>query len=568
MTTENKLEQYINAHPSESLQLLVIVFCLIWQSVACMLGLICYFIFSRYLRISWWIIFISGLFLIASAIFLQQGSFDIKLFMYHGFQLNILFWKQLFIRPGEAIIVIYEQALIYLLGIPIFMAGILSAIDLISHTPHKNTMKALQKGKLSGVDVELSENEIKKTLMKLPDDIDEGTVLGVSKYSGEAIIIPDHHVNQVVLVLGTTGSGKTITLRRFYKRAITQAYPLIIIDGKPDDSNINWLMQLAKLHNREFFGFNCGNLLAYDPLASGGYTELKDKIISLKDEWSSDHYRTIAEAYLQTTLEVLLRTQQNIDLKAVVDCLNYDDLLIRARETKDKNLLKRVASLENYDRKDITGLQAHLDILIHSELGHFFEKNEKTFSLTQVIQQQGVVYFALPALRFPSFSTVLGKLVINDIKAVVDRIQKNHRIFTVFDEFSVFAGQQVLNLVNMGRGKNVHAIFGTQGLADLEKIDATFKDQVLNCANTIICHRLNDQNSAESMASLIGTKDTFTVTAQISSQVSDANMGTVKQNKEFIVHPDAIKQGLQTGEAFYVTKVDGFRQDKVRVKFV
>ena len=562
---ESKLEQYINMHPCVSLQMLIIGFFLIWQTIPCVLGIICYFIFSRYLRLPWWVIFLSGLFLILSAIFLQQDNFSIKTFLYHGWQLNIIFWK-LIIQPSQAILFIYNRVLLYILGLPLFIASLLIIIDLLTYTPHGRIMKSLRKGKLSGQSVELNDNEIKKALAKLSTDID-GTILGVSKYTGDAIVIPDHYVNQVLLVLGTTGGGKTITLRRFYQRAITQNYPLIIIDGKPDKNNIDWLMALSERYQRAFFGFNCGNFLSYDPLANGGYTELKDKIISLKDEWSSDHYRSIAEDYLQTTLEVLLRSQQNFDLKTVVDCLNYDDLLIRVRATKDKELMKRVASLENYDRKDITGLQAHLNILIHSELGNFFEKNDKTFSLAQVIEQQGIVYFALPALRFPSFSKVLGKLVINDIKAVVDRTQTNHRIFTVFDEFSVFAGEQVLNLVNMGRGKGVHAIFGTQGLADLEKIDETFKDQVLNCANTIICHRLNDQKSAESISSLIGTKDTFTVTAQISSHTTDSSMGTVRQNKEFIVHPDAIKQELRTGEAFFVTKVDKFRKDKILVKF-
>ncbi len=60
----------------------------------------------------------------------------------------------------------------------------------------------------------------------------------------------------------------------------------------------------------------------------------------------------------------------------------------------------------------------------------------------------------------------------------------------VFDEFSVFAGDQVLNLVNMGRGKGVHAIFGTQGIADLNTVNDNFKSQMLNCANTIICHQV------------------------------------------------------------------------------
>ena len=176
------------------------------------------------------------------------------------------------------------------------------------------------------------------------DEDHDGTVLGVSKYTGKYSVIADQDINQVLLVLGTTGSGKTITLRRFYQRAITKGYPLIVIDGKPDAENIKWLMKLADNHGRMFFGFNCGNNLPYDPLANGGHTELKDKIISLKDEWSSDHYRSIAEDYLQATFEVLLRSGKDFDLKMVVQCLNYTDLMMLAREINDLNLMKELKS--------------------------------------------------------------------------------------------------------------------------------------------------------------------------------------------------------------------------------
>jgi conjugal transfer pilus assembly protein TraD len=207
--------------------------------------------------------------------------------------------------------------------------------------------------------------------------------------------------------------------------------------------------------------------------------------------------------------------------------------------------------------------------LIHSELGKYFTVDKNMFSLPQIIEENAVVYFALPALRFPSFSKVLGKLVINDLKATIDReASPDKRIFMVFDEFSVFAGDQVLNLVNMGRGKGVHAVFGTQGLADLNKVDADFKSQVLNCVNTVICHRLNDQDSAEAVGSWIGTKDAFTVTAKVDTQQTDGRHGSVRINKEFIVHPEEIKQGLRTGEAFWASKVGrgGWGWGKVRVR--
>ncbi len=114
------------------------------------------------------------------------------------------------------------------------------------------------------------------------------------------------------MVLGTTGSGKTVTLQRFYERAITQGHPLIVIDGKPTESNISWLKNLCNKFGRRFYGFNCNNYSHYDPLSNGDCSELKDKIISLKDHWESDYYRSIAEDYLQTTFEVLLQSGKHL----------------------------------------------------------------------------------------------------------------------------------------------------------------------------------------------------------------------------------------------------------------
>jgi conjugal transfer pilus assembly protein TraD len=569
---DNKINEFVKSHPRETLQMLVMVVFIVWQSIPAILGLLLYITLKKCCRLSWWLILPMGLVISLVAIFFQTYYQHVSFpeFIKDGFRFNIAFWKCLSVSGfANSMMMLLREGLNYLIGFPLLIAGILEGLNLISDLPHQDAMKALQKGKYTNKLPEVGATVLEKALQNLSEKDYGGTVLGVSKYTGQYSVIADRDINQVLLVLGTTGAGKTITLRRFYDRAITKGYPLIIVDGKPDESNIAWLQHLAEKHNRRFIGFNCGNSLPYDPLANGGYTELKDKIISLKDEWSSDYYRSIAEDYLQTTLEVLIKSKNNFDLRAVVNCLNYGELTTLARKSENPDLMKRVASLEHYDRKDITGLQAHLNILIHSELGQFFEKNDTTFTLSEAIEQNAVVYFALPALRFPSFSKVLGKLVINDLKAVIDRNSTAGKpIFTVFDEFSVFAGEQVLNLVNMGRGKGVHTIFGTQGLADLDKIDVTFKNQVLNCVNTLICHRLNDDESASAVASWVGTQDAFNVTAQINMKEGDAAMGTVKCNKEFIVHPDEIKQGLQTGEAFYITKVGKFRKDKIKVKFM
>lgn len=566
MQSRDLVGSWVNAYPRESIKIVLVGGLLVWQTVPTLLGLMVYMT-CRQLRV----LLPIGVVLLLPCVALQLywlGTPELHAYIQYGWHINQAFWRFMLVgHYGEAMYCVFVTGFNYLMGLPALMAVGIAVIDLIPMNAHKQSISALQRGRQLQEEVDKPEEEIKRALQRVAPYADHGTVLGVSTISAEPVVVNDHAINQVVLVLGTTGGGKTITLRRFIDRANHKKYPLIIVDGKPTDENVAWVKNLAERNQQPFYGFNCGDFHHYDPLAHGGYTELKDKIICLKDEWENDYYRSIAEDYLQTTFEVLLRSKATFDLGTIVKCLDFNELGTMVRQIGDKALMERVKGLAEYERKDITGLQAHLNLLIHSELGEYFKVNDSTFSLSKVIEENGIAYFALPALRFPSFSKVLGKLVVNDIKAVIERFQGEKRIFTIFDEFSVFAGEQVLNLVNMGRGKGIHAIFGTQGLADLEKVDPVFKDQMMNCANTLLCHRLNDQNSAESVANWVGTKDTFTVTAQLNVNQSEGGLGSVRQNKEFIVHPDAIKQRLLTGEAYLISKVSGFRRDKVRVKF-
>lgn len=509
---------------------------LVWEIIPAGLGWIVFNLVVHQFRING---FIGGGLFICMGLMILGVFPESRVGAIEGFQGNLVFLKDIFIEGNlpRALYGLYQMGPSYIVATSLWMAGVMSGVAAL-----QNVQKSK---KLLGFEQRTKLNN-------------SGIYLGTSQHTGQKVIIPDKNINQLALVVGTTGSGKTTTLRRFCERALSTNYPLVVIDGKPTEKNIEWVRKQAHQNNRVFYGFNCGNYYHYDPLAEGGFTELKDKIMTLKDHWENDYYKAVAEDYLQTTFEILQALKEPFDLKRVARCLDYAELIMSVRQSRNLHLQERVKKLSKYKRDDIRGLEAHLNLFIHSEFGTYFERNEgKMFNLREVMDQNAIVYFALPALRFPSFAKALGKLIINDMKTVIDRRSSALPIFTIFDEFSVFAGEQVLNLLNMGREKGIYAVLGTQGIADLKKVGSMFAHQVLNCVNTIICHRLNDQESVEAISNWAGVCEVFGL-RELESQ-------DVVRLKEFSIPPDAIKKELSPGDAFYITKIGGFKTDRVKI---
>ncbi len=163
--------------------------------------------------------------------------------------------------------------------------------------------------------------------------------------------------------------------------------------------------------------------------------------------------------------------------------------------------------------------------------------------------------------------------MINDLKSGANeqlfRAESARRpIYAVFDEFSVFAGEQVLNVINMGRSAGLHAVLATQSVADLGRATPETPDQftrqVFSSRNNYLVHRLNAPKDAQLVAELIGTRDGVEHTAQIDG-MGATGLGSARRTKSFVVHPDVIKQ-LPRGKAIFVNKNMGdVRRIRVRL---
>jgi len=396
----------------------------------------------------------------------------------------------------------------------------------------------------------------------------ENATLFASDLQGKPVYLKDKDAHLHTLIVGTTGSGKTTTLNHFIHSAVIRKMPLFFVDGKGDIDLAERVQGFCEDNNRPFYLFSMvGQSVRYNPLSTGGFTSKKDRIIELR-EWSEEHYKKLAEGYLQTLFRCLEKAGIDVDLHQLSRYMDTRELYQLARERKDSDLIAAIEKIEEAE-KHIGSLKAEIQNFVSSEIGELFDTSAgRVLNLSKAYDEGAVVYFCLQPLAFPSYASVLGKLIINDLKALaaqqLGRTDGQSKIFTIFDEFSVFAGDQVINLINQGRGPGIHAFLSTQSLSDLAVAKGKdFVGQVLTNCNNYIIQRQNNPEDAEILAGVIGTRDSADYTAQIDTDGS-TGMGSVRRAKEFICHPDQIKR-LGLGEAIFVNKqVFQVRSVKVR----
>jgi conjugal transfer pilus assembly protein TraD len=459
---------------------------------------------------------------------------------------------------------------VYLSALPygLFLGGVFAFISQWN-SGLRDEIKRVAQGKAKLSAKPLSERSLTRRLGHLKSSAYSlGTILGIDQQTGHYVPLADKDANLHTLAIGTTGSGKTTGIANIIESAIVRRHPLFYVDGKGDLELAKRVRRFALEQGIPFYLFSMvGESLKYNPIAFGGFTSKKDRIVELR-HWSEDHYRKIAEGYLQTVFKILSQANMTLDLHSLAKHLAPKSLYQLARQLCNSSLVKDIEKLEE-KKRDISSLIAEIENIAASEIGHLFDCSSGTvITLDKAFSEKAVVYFCLQPLAFPAYAETLGKLIINDIKSLLAALltqPEKIKLYTIFDEFSIFSGDQIINLVNQGRGAGVHAVLSTQSLSDiLRKGDEALLGQILNNTNNYIIQRQNNPNDAEVLANLIGTESVFEVTAQLSAEQGSTGLGSVKQTREFIIHPDEIKR-LTLGQAIFVNK-QAFRVQKMLLR--
>jgi conjugal transfer pilus assembly protein TraD len=377
-----------------------------------------------------------------------------------------------------------------------------------------------------------------------------GMVVGAD-IRGRAVHIPLAPGSAMhTLVLGATGSGKTVTQTWITVRAIQQGQAAIVIDPKGDEQLRGALARAAHQNGRTFLEWTPEGPCTYNPYAHGSATEVADRALSA-ERFTEPHYLRQAQRYLGHAVRAMRAAEMTVSPATLVAHLEPIQLEILARklpESDARPLWGYLDSLTVRQERDLAGTRDRLAILCESELGPLLEPVEaprRCIDLDQALAWQAVVYFRLDADRRPLAAAMLAGAIVGDLIAIAAARQGDAAPAVVaIDEFSALAADQVSRLFARGRSAGISLVLATQELSDLRAAGREeLLDQVLGNLGALIAHRQVLPASAELVASVAGTRPVWSVTEHTRSPpapLAGRYSRTRARVREYVIHPDTV----------------------------
>jgi DNA helicase HerA-like ATPase len=351
------------------------------------------------------------------------------------------------------------------------------------------------------------------------------------------------------LVVGATGSGKTVTQAWIAAQAIAGGMGAVLVDPKGDHALREAARRAAREAGQRFVEWTPRGPSVYNPCARGSDTEIADRVLAA-ERYTEPHYQRQAQRYLGHATRALRCAGRQVSLARLVRQLDPAELDVLARELPqaDAEVVHRyLDSLTPRQRSDLSGIRDRLAIVVESDVGPWLDPETpraECFDLLDALSERAVVYFGLEADSRPLLAQMLGGAIVLDLQTAVSAMQARPvPALVLIDEFSALAAEHVARLFGRARSAGVSLLLGTQELSDLRLPGSEhLLEQVLGNLTTLIAHRQVVPDSAELISRLSGTRGVW------STSWHREGRGTRKRVRERLLGPEAVT-GLSCGHA-------------------
>jgi hypothetical protein len=348
------------------------------------------------------------------------------------------------------------------------------------------------------------------------------------------------------LVVGATGSGKTVSQTLILRRAIESGLGAVIVDPKGDPLLREHAQAAAEHAGRPFLEWTPSGPCAYNPYGHGSAGEIADKALA-GERFTEPHYLRQAQRYLAHAVRALHASGEVVTPAALVALLDPRRLELVGRRIPDeahaRALFEYLDSLDARQRSGLSGTRDRLAILAESELGRWLEPADGVpgLDLLDAVRSRAVSYFRLESDRLPLLSRMLAAAVVGDLLTVAASCQSAPvGTLVVIDEFSAIAPEGIARLFGRARSAGLSLLLATQELADLRAAAPELLEQVLGNVEAVVAHRQSVPDSAELIARIAGTRPVWSSTEQLTHAVPNGRSSR-SRSREFAIHPDAIR---------------------------
>jgi hypothetical protein len=353
------------------------------------------------------------------------------------------------------------------------------------------------------------------------------------------------------LVVGATGSGKTVTQTWIAVRTIEHGAAAIVIDPKGDDGMRAEVERAAREAGAAYLRWSPHGPSIYNPYARGSETEIADRILA-GERFTEPHYLRQAQRYLGHAVRALRGSGVETSLQSIVEHLDPGRLEVLSRTLEESAAAATQAYLDSLtarQRGDLAGVRDRLAILAESDVGPWLDPCTpgRRCELLDAVSSHAVVYFSLEADARPLLTQMLGAAIVQDLLTTVAALQgRPARALVVIDEFSAVAADQVVRLFGRARSAGVSLLLGTQELSDLRlPTSERLLERVMGNLSLLVAHRQVVPRSAELIAAVAGTKGAWKVTRHSDGRTMRTRM------REPVLDPSQI-MGLAPGWAAVV----------------
>lgn len=349
------------------------------------------------------------------------------------------------------------------------------------------------------------------------------------------VFISDKDLSRNVMIMGSSGSGKTSLLNALAAQQMNRGGGMLFIDGKRDVENMAQFLKMAEAVNRlddvrvldplnPEVSHNYNPLLASEVSQEAGAiaTKLHRLLPSVPESSPAKFYHDHAYSALLEMVRLFDRlghASSFLDYRAVFEYPNETFAILKDMITKQEDLdhlveLKQFVNRFKRNAQDIySGITTQLGALTDRNTSKFITSTSNDINLFNAIRRNQLIYVGLPRLQEQKIAEQLGRVLLTDLQTTIGiaydkRTPPMVPFLILMDELGSYVFKDFAVVFEQARKAGFICVGVIQAIPQLQdrmkELGPDFLSRIMGNCHTKICLQVEDQVTAEHMSEYFG----------------------------------------------------------------